>query len=71
MNTLYPDATSEELALSDNICIICRFVDVFLWSNLKKVFDFSPLFSLFFREDMVSNSKKLPCGHIFHTLCLR
>lgn len=24
MNTLYPDATSEELALSDNICIICR-----------------------------------------------
>jgi len=46
MNTLYPDATAEELAQSDNICIICR-------------------------EDMVSNSKKLPCGHIFHTLCLR
>lgn len=46
MNTLYPDATPEELQLSDNICIICR-------------------------EDMVSNSKKLPCGHIFHTACLR
>lgn len=46
MNTLYPDATQEELVLSDNICIICR-------------------------EDMVSNSKKLPCGHIFHTTCLR
>uniref|UniRef100_A0A023EXA4 RING-type E3 ubiquitin transferase n=1 Tax=Aedes albopictus TaxID=7160 RepID=A0A023EXA4_AEDAL len=46
MNTLYPDATPEELQLSDNICIICR-------------------------EDMVSNSKKLPCGHIFHTTCLR
>ncbi|CAD7092939.1 unnamed protein product [Hermetia illucens] len=46
MNTLYPDATPEELAMSDNICIICR-------------------------EDMVSNSKKLPCGHIFHTTCLR
>ncbi|XP_070490150.1 E3 ubiquitin-protein ligase HRD1 [Chironomus tepperi] len=46
MNTLYPDATPEELALSDNICIICR-------------------------EDMVNNSKKLPCGHIFHTVCLR
>lgn len=46
MNTLYPDATSEELAMSDNICIICR-------------------------EDMVNNSKKLPCGHIFHTVCLR
>lgn len=26
MNTLYPDATPEELALSDNICIICRLV---------------------------------------------
>lgn len=24
MNTLYPDATTEELAMSDNICIICR-----------------------------------------------
>lgn len=46
MNTLYPDATAEELASSDNICIICR-------------------------EDMVSSSKKLPCGHIFHTICLR
>lgn len=46
MNTLYPDATPEELATSDNICIICR-------------------------EDMVSNSKKLPCGHIFHVACLR
>lgn len=23
------------------------------------------------REDMVSSSKKLPCGHIFHTACLR
>lgn len=46
MNTLYPDATPEELQLSDNICIICR-------------------------EDMVSSSKKLPCGHIFHTACLR
>uniref|UniRef100_A0A1Q3FDV4 RING-type E3 ubiquitin transferase n=1 Tax=Culex tarsalis TaxID=7177 RepID=A0A1Q3FDV4_CULTA len=46
MNTLYPDATPEELQLSDNICIICR-------------------------EDMISSSKKLPCGHIFHTACLR
>uniref|UniRef100_A0A6B2E831 RING-type E3 ubiquitin transferase n=1 Tax=Phlebotomus kandelakii TaxID=1109342 RepID=A0A6B2E831_9DIPT len=46
MNTLYPDATTEELQMSDNICIICR-------------------------EDMVSHSKKLPCGHIFHTACLR
>merc|ERR1711976_247781 len=24
MNTLYPDATAEELAATDNVCIICR-----------------------------------------------
>lgn len=32
MNTLYPDATPEELAQSDNICIICRYVykDIFV-----------------------------------------
>jgi len=46
MNTLYPDATAEELAGPENLCIICR-------------------------EDMVNNAKKLPCGHIFHTSCLR
>lgn len=26
MNTLYPDATQEELAQADNLCIICRYV---------------------------------------------
>ena len=25
MDTLYPDATAEELAATDNVCIICRF----------------------------------------------
>lgn len=25
----------------------------------------------FYSEDMVNTSKKLPCGHIFHTACLR
>lgn len=35
MNTLYPDATSEELTLSDNICIICRFVG---WSSVLEWF---------------------------------
>jgi hypothetical protein len=24
MNTLYPDATPDELAAADNVCIICR-----------------------------------------------
>ncbi|XP_071477983.1 E3 ubiquitin-protein ligase synoviolin B-like [Diadema antillarum] len=55
MNTLYPDATAEDLASTDNICIICR-------------------------EEMVvaeaggaggGACKKLPCGHIFHSSCLR
>ncbi|XP_022096953.1 E3 ubiquitin-protein ligase synoviolin B-like [Acanthaster planci] len=46
MNTLYPDATAEDLASADNVCIICR-------------------------EEMVTGCKKLPCGHIFHTACLR
>jgi E3 ubiquitin-protein ligase synoviolin len=26
MNTLYPNATPEELAAADNVCIICRYV---------------------------------------------
>ncbi|XP_074107727.1 septin interacting protein 3 isoform X2 [Cotesia typhae] len=46
MNMFYPDATSEELAAADNVCIICR-------------------------EEMIAASKKLPCNHIFHTVCLR
>ncbi|KAK7076364.1 E3 ubiquitin-protein ligase synoviolin [Halocaridina rubra] len=46
MNTLYPDATAEELRAVDNVCIICR-------------------------EEMVTGAKKLPCGHIFHSSCLR
>ncbi|RXG72105.1 E3 ubiquitin-protein ligase synoviolin [Armadillidium vulgare] len=46
MNTLYPDASPEELSAVDNVCIICR-------------------------EEMVSGAKKLPCGHIFHSSCLR
>ncbi|XP_057337900.1 E3 ubiquitin-protein ligase synoviolin B isoform X1 [Microplitis mediator] len=46
MNLFYPDATPEELAAADNVCIICR-------------------------EEMIAASKKLPCNHIFHTVCLR
>lgn len=30
MNTLYPDATPEELAAADNVCIICRSVVCFI-----------------------------------------
>lgn len=76
MNTLYPDATPEELALSDNICIICRCVAKTGHPFSSNVFFFLVIFSIVFllnchREDMVNTSKKLPCGHIFHTACLR
>ncbi len=46
MNTLFADATAEELSRGDNVCIVCR-------------------------EDMQAGAKKLPCGHIFHSACLR
>ncbi|KOX70394.1 E3 ubiquitin-protein ligase HRD1 [Melipona quadrifasciata] len=61
MNTLYPDATAEELAAADNVCIICRLDKV----NSLKIKNFPKM------EEMVSASKKLPCNHIFHTACLR
>ena len=43
MNTLYPDATPEELAQSDNICIICRYFD-----------DVDELFAKFNRFNLLS-----------------
>merc|ERR1719427_1868651 len=58
MNTLYPNATAEDLeAISDITCIICR-EDMVLPEE----------------GDLTAASgtlKKLPCGHIFHTACLR
>lgn len=64
LNTLYPDATPEDLANTDTVCIICReemvtgkyqpsFID-----NLDAHF-------------LVLGAKKLPCNHIFHATCLR
>lgn len=56
MNTLYPDATAEELAAADSTCIICREEMV-----APEEGDQQPQ----------SVCKKLPCGHIFHASCLR
>lgn len=40
MNTLYPDATAEELAAADNVCIICR-EEMQAGTNLIDFYDFT------------------------------
>lgn len=45
MNTLYPDATADELAAVDNVCIICReemqagkkYIYIFIYFSLAKL----------------------------------
>lgn len=69
MNTLYPDATSQELSDADNVCIICR--SVYINNFCLKSFYYILLICMIFREEMNNNAKKLPCNHIFHTACLR
>lgn len=56
MNTLYPNATQADLESTDNICIICR-------EEMHAATDAAGA--------NVALAKKLPCGHIFHTSCLR
>ncbi|XP_018670411.3 E3 ubiquitin-protein ligase synoviolin-like [Ciona intestinalis] len=60
MNTLYPDATAEDLATTDSTCIICR--EEMHAANPEDQPPGSP--------PPVAN-KKLPCSHIFHASCLR
>eukprot|EP00057_Strongylocentrotus_purpuratus_P014503 XP_011668977.1 PREDICTED: E3 ubiquitin-protein ligase synoviolin [Strongylocentrotus purpuratus] len=55
MNTLYPDATAEDLATTDSICIICR----------EDMVAGEP------GAGGGGTCKKLPCNHIFHSSCLR
>nr|CAB3266772.1 E3 ubiquitin-protein ligase synoviolin-like [Phallusia mammillata] len=59
MNTLYPDATAEELASTDSTCIICRE------EMNAPAADAQPM------QNATGVNKKLPCGHIFHASCLR
>lgn len=67
MNTLYPDATPEELSAADNVCIICR--EEMVTGNLK--YTKSNLSKSNKTHLLSTASKKLPCNHIFHTSCLR
>ena len=60
MNSLYPNATAQELQETDNVCIICR--EEMLGTTLINGQVINPGSGL---------SKKLPCGHIFHVSCLR
>ncbi|XP_054758151.2 E3 ubiquitin-protein ligase synoviolin A-like [Lytechinus pictus] len=57
MNTLYPDATAEDLANTDSICIICR-------EDMVAAEPGAP-------AGGSGSCKKLPCNHIFHSSCLR
>ena len=43
MDTLYPDATAEELAATDNVCIICRFGHHFESKSLKQLKKFDAI----------------------------
>lgn len=60
MNSLYPNATAQELQDSDNVCIICR--EEMVGTTVVNGQVVNPGSGL---------SKKLPCGHIFHVSCLR
>lgn len=53
--TRYPDATAEDLATTDSICIICR----------EDMVAGEP------GAGGGGTCKKLPCNHIFHSSCLR
>lgn len=60
MNSLYPNATAQELQETDNVCIICR--EEMVGTTIVNGQVVNPGSGL---------SKKLPCGHIFHVSCLR
>lgn len=60
MNSLYPNATAQELLETDNVCIICR--EEMVGTTVINGQVIHPPSGL---------SKKLPCGHIFHVSCLR
>uniref|UniRef100_H2ZDK5 RING-type E3 ubiquitin transferase n=1 Tax=Ciona savignyi TaxID=51511 RepID=H2ZDK5_CIOSA len=60
MNTLYPDATAEDLASTDSTCIICR--EEMHTTNQDNAQPGVPA---------AGTNKKLPCSHVFHASCLR
>ncbi len=59
MQTMYPNASVEDLETTDGTCIICREDMVAVGAGEEGV------------EVTNSTPKKLSCGHIFHFRCLR
>jgi len=65
MNSLYPNATAEDLEATDNVCIICR-------EEMRAAPAAAPAGGGGGNNNNGSaRAKKLPCGHIFHINCLR
>ncbi|KAJ1545573.1 E3 ubiquitin-protein ligase hrd1, partial [Nowakowskiella sp. JEL0078] len=73
MRERYPDATREELANGDAVCIICRedmsINDPVVDENDVNIDAAQPRPSI--RNISLDTPKKLPCGHMFHFRCLR
>jgi len=73
MNSLYPDATAEDLEATDNVCIICREE---MRGAPAAVAATAGVAAANNNANNNNNNngaraKKLPCGHIFHINCLR
>eukprot|EP00842_Homolaphlyctis_polyrhiza_P005925 jgi/Hompol1/6333/HPOL_001501-RA len=64
MQQRYPNATEQELAASDRICIVCR-------EEMIAMQQPAPGQNVQTDPRHLQAAKKLPCGHIFHFRCLR
>ena len=65
MNTLYPNATPEELAAADNVCIICRYDHLNLKMSIY-ILHFLMTHNLFKRGNGISKQKITMQSYIPH-----
>jgi len=66
MDTRYPDATVEDIAAGDGVCIICR-EEMVAGGVLPEGLPAAQAQA----QQRSDRPKKLPCGHMFHFHCLR
>lgn len=75
MNSLYPDASREEMTLMvDKTCIICREDMEYRGTEVEVPVEGEappPPVVAAPRTGPNDTPKKLPCGHVFHFHCLR